>query len=71
MPTVESFGVELRRLRDLAKLLQREAAVLLECRKNTYARWERGVLIPPPLVQEGALARMRAVAPTDARRAGR
>jgi len=53
-----TFGSELRRLRTEAGLTQAQVAELVGRDPNTIARWERGELLPGPLVQEGVLARL-------------
>lgn len=53
------FGAEVRRLRLGAGLTQAQAAEIVGRDANTVARWERGELIPEPLVCEAVLARLR------------
>ena len=55
------FGPELRALRKAAGLTQADVAQLVGRHPNTVARWERGERTPEPLVQEAALARLRAL----------
>lgn len=41
-------------------LTQARAAILLEISKSALEKWEAGTKTPKPLMQEGALARLRA-----------
>jgi transcriptional regulator with XRE-family HTH domain len=54
------FGEEFKRVREEKLLTQAEAAKLVDRDTMTISRWERGEVVPEPLVQEAALARLRA-----------
>jgi transcriptional regulator with XRE-family HTH domain len=59
-PPPGTFGQRLKAARKRAGLTQEKAAAVLEIPSRTYWQWENdsGKSAPPPITQEGALARL-------------
>jgi transcriptional regulator with XRE-family HTH domain len=62
------FGEDFRKLREEKLLTQAEAAKIVGRDLMTISRWECGEVVPEPLVQEAALARLRAARARKERR---
>jgi transcriptional regulator with XRE-family HTH domain len=58
-----TFPTEFRALRRARRLTQAAAAAACGVTKSAVEKWERGERTPHPLMQEAALAALRAIPP--------